>query len=584
MLSLIKKFLNYKVMGVTTLIAGLFMLVGVIGWGAFNWSMELTNTEDFCISCHEMKDNVYQEYKKTIHYSNRSGVRATCPDCHVPKEWTYKIKRKIQASNELLHKALGTIDTPEKFNEKRLELAMHEWERMKETDSRECRNCHNFESMHQDSQKPRALKQHTNALQDGNTCIDCHKGIAHQDVRHLVDEELLEEMEAPNPEHAKPEAALHLFQRDLERKEKEKAEAEAKAAEEAKQAAIAEEKAKADAVAAAKKAKTAGKKAAKRSGGVSWSGVKKRQVTLFYPGQSSIEWIQKGSEHGGKRPFQAGDRCVECHDNETADMGQKIVTGEKLEDTVIPGKRGSLAVDIQAQHDADYLYMKFQWPNGKHAPVPFAKGGKMDVKNQMKLALMIGNDDVEYADRAGCWGSCHDDVTNMPGELDKATLDASEFNGRLDFKSGVTKYLSESRTKVESKGCRGKKLGGWDKLKNPEAVEEELAAGNFLDLIRYQSGTGLVEDGYILDERKMKGGQGAEVKANLSKGTWTVEMKRKLKSKEKGDISLELDKIYNIGFAIHDDYSDSRFHHVSLGYRMGFGAAKEGVEIVVKKK
>ena len=85
-----------------------------------------------------------EEYKDSIHYTNRTGVRATYPDCHVPKEWAYKVVRKIQATNELLHKALGTIDTPEKFESKRLEIARHVWKAMKDTDSRECRNCHDL--------------------------------------------------------------------------------------------------------------------------------------------------------------------------------------------------------------------------------------------------------------------------------------------------------------------------------------------------------------------------------------------------------------------------------------------------------
>lgn len=161
----------------TVLMVGVF--IGVIFWGGFNTVMEVTNTESFCISCHEMEDNVYKEYRDTVHYSNRSGVRATCPDCHVPREWTYKIVRKIQASNELLHKALGTIDTPEKFEAKRLQLAQHVWKVMKETDSRECRNCHDFQSMDYMAQERRAIKQHDKGLEMGMTCIDCHKGIAH---------------------------------------------------------------------------------------------------------------------------------------------------------------------------------------------------------------------------------------------------------------------------------------------------------------------------------------------------------------------------------------------------------------------
>jgi cytochrome c-type protein NapC len=159
--------------------AGLWFVIGIAAWGGFNWSLELTNTESFCISCHEMRDNVYQEYRQTIHYSNRTGVSATCPDCHVPKQWQYKVIRKIQASNELLHKVLGTIDTPEKFNGKRLELARHEWDRMKRTDSRECRNCHHFDAFDYGEQGRRSAAMHQTGLSGGQTCIDCHKGIAH---------------------------------------------------------------------------------------------------------------------------------------------------------------------------------------------------------------------------------------------------------------------------------------------------------------------------------------------------------------------------------------------------------------------
>ena len=152
---------------------------GIIFWGGFNTAMEATNTETFCISCHEMEVNVYEEYKDTIHYNNRTGVRATCPDCHVPKDWVHKIKRKIQASNELFHKVMGSIDTPEKFEAKRLQLARNVWRTMKETDSRECRNCHDFESMDYTMQQQRAMNRHSKGFDEGQTCIDCHKGIAH---------------------------------------------------------------------------------------------------------------------------------------------------------------------------------------------------------------------------------------------------------------------------------------------------------------------------------------------------------------------------------------------------------------------
>ena len=162
------------------LLLGVGVIAGILFWGGFNWAMELSNTETFCISCHEMKKNVYEEYRDTIHYSNRTGVRATCPDCHVPKQWIHKLFRKIRATNELYHHFAGTLSTPEKFDAKRLELARHVWKGMKETDSRECRNCHDIESMDFSAQQGRARRKHSKVVERGETCIDCHKGIAHK--------------------------------------------------------------------------------------------------------------------------------------------------------------------------------------------------------------------------------------------------------------------------------------------------------------------------------------------------------------------------------------------------------------------
>ncbi len=156
-------------------------VAGIVFWGGFNTALEITNTEAFCTGCHEMRNNVFEELKPTIHYSNRSGVRATCPDCHVPHKWTDKIGRKMQASKEVWGKIFGTIDTREKFIDMRLELAQHEWARLKANNSLECRNCHNFASMDFTRQSVRAQNQHSTALARGEkTCIDCHKGIAHR--------------------------------------------------------------------------------------------------------------------------------------------------------------------------------------------------------------------------------------------------------------------------------------------------------------------------------------------------------------------------------------------------------------------
>ena len=171
-------------------LGGLFItgaIFGVLFWGGFNWAMELSNTEAFCISCHEMESTVYQEYKQKVHYSNRTGVKAICSDCHVPKDWVHKVIRKVRASNELFHKIIGTVNTKEKFEAHRLELAKEVWAEMKATDSRECRNCHSMTAMDLEKQKPRARAQHESSIKDKETCIDCHKGISHKAVHEEQD-------------------------------------------------------------------------------------------------------------------------------------------------------------------------------------------------------------------------------------------------------------------------------------------------------------------------------------------------------------------------------------------------------------
>ena len=181
--SLRKPSVKYSLLGISST----FFVVGILFWGAFNTGMEATNTLDFCITCHEMRDNVYQEYKETIHYSNRTGVRAVCSDCHVPKDWTHKMIRKAQASFEVWGKLTGSIDTAEKFEAKRMELATHEWNRMKGNNSRECRNCHDFDAMSAELQKQTPYRKHMKAKEEGKTCIDCHKGIAHHLPKEYVD-------------------------------------------------------------------------------------------------------------------------------------------------------------------------------------------------------------------------------------------------------------------------------------------------------------------------------------------------------------------------------------------------------------
>lgn len=177
---MIKKFWNWfrspskMAVGAVVLLSA---LGGILAWGGVNAGLEHTNTEQFCSDCH--MNDVVPEYRQTVHYSNRSGVKAICSDCHLPHEFIPKWTRKIQAAKEVYAHVTGKVDTKEKFEAHRLEMAEREWARMKANNSQECRNCHNFDDMDFTQQKTVAQEMHSRAQDEGKTCIDCHKGIAH---------------------------------------------------------------------------------------------------------------------------------------------------------------------------------------------------------------------------------------------------------------------------------------------------------------------------------------------------------------------------------------------------------------------
>lgn len=165
--------------GLGVLVTGGF-IAGIIFWNGFDAGLKATNSEAFCISCHTMADNVYPELQQTVHFRNRTGVRAYCSDCHVPHNFTDKIARKVQASREVWNHLTGDIGTREKFIDKRLELAQREWARMNANGSKECRACHDYEHMAFEKMDIMAEMEMRGAAQRNTSCIECHKGIAHQ--------------------------------------------------------------------------------------------------------------------------------------------------------------------------------------------------------------------------------------------------------------------------------------------------------------------------------------------------------------------------------------------------------------------
>ena len=263
-----------------------------------------------------------------------------------------------------------------------------------------------------------------------------------------------------------------------------------------------------------------------------WSKVPSKTITLFYPGAAHWEWMQKATEHSGIKGMRKGESCAGCHDQETADMGKKMVTGQKVEPAPPKGKAAAIPVTVQAAHDGSNMYIRFSWKQP-----PSAGGAKQDPDNPVKLAFMLEDNKIEMANLAGCWLTCHQDARTMPDAKD------------------------DKRTKYVAGGA--------------------LAGGKFFDLLQWKSGKGAKPaDGYVADKRVMEGGKAlVDVKAEQKGDTWTVTFARRLTGGE-GDVTLVAGKAYNFDVAIHDDSAIGRFHHVSLGYSLGLDNAKVDINVV----
>lgn len=272
---------------------------------------------------------------------------------------------------------------------------------------------------------------------------------------------------------------------------------------------------------------------------VDWTGVPEHEVALFYPGQASWEWALTEKDHSGAPKFREGKNCKGCHEGEQADIGAAIVGGEKLEAAPIAGKPGHLLLRVQAARDAERLYFRLRWTG---AP---ASGTKLDPDVAARVTVMLGTEQVKEAMRAGCWGSCHDDNRGMVS----AEADSTR-----------SKYLASSRSKLSRKG-------GGKNIKPDADLQALLGQGAFLEYWQAKLNPGQPaqpSSGYVLDKRHRHETPVALVEATQSGDEWTVVLSGPLKAGGPGQLALENGKTYAVGFAVHDDFADHRFHHVSL--------------------
>lgn len=154
------------------------MGIGALALWGTQTIMHKTSSPEFCVSCHSMS-HPEQEWEGSSHFANAKGVRAECADCHVPQEGWHYVKAKFLALKDVWYEMQGKLDSKQKYEEHRAEMAQQVWSEMKANDSETCRSCHSFDAMEFSEQTQLAKETHLVAQKNGQTCIDCHKGIVH---------------------------------------------------------------------------------------------------------------------------------------------------------------------------------------------------------------------------------------------------------------------------------------------------------------------------------------------------------------------------------------------------------------------
>lgn len=257
---------------------------------------------------------------------------------------------------------------------------------------------------------------------------------------------------------------------------------------------------------------------------INWSNVPEKTFTLFYPGQSSYQWLRSKEHKRAYTKVIKGDACVSCHEGEEADMGKVTVTGERLEPDPIPGKEGFKKLKVQAVHDDAYLYFRFQWQGqgnhegrmhnmvrfdgkewewyGSHRANKKVREGKTPAIYEDRLAIMIDDGGVPNFANQGCWLTCHNGMRDMPNEAKGDVVKSHPYLGGVKKESDVRKYLPSSRTD---------EAASWDKTKAPEEMAKIQASGGFLDLMQWRvarsNPVGMADDGYVLDYRNFDAGK-----------------------------------------------------------------------------
>jgi hypothetical protein len=254
---------------------------------------------------------------------------------------------------------------------------------------------------------------------------------------------------------------------------------------------------------------------------INWSRVPATTVTLFYPGQSSYEWLRTGS-HPGMQAVLDGQACITCHKGTERTLGDRIVKGGPLEPTPVKGKNGTVDLRVQAAYDASNAYLRFQWrtlnahPGTEHQYLRFdgkqwqvfgyprldqvvRESREMGIYED-RMTIMIDDGKVPLFAQQGCWLTCHNGQRDMPNQFTGQEVRGNALLTAIK-KSDVRKYLPATRTNPSD----------WKSGKTLEEIAKIKAAGGFVDLIQWRAhrshAVGMADDGHVLEFRNSDSGR-----------------------------------------------------------------------------
>ncbi|KIL97038.1 Cytochrome c-type protein NapC [Paramagnetospirillum magnetotacticum MS-1] len=285
-----------------------------------------------------------------------------------------------------------------------------------------------------------------------------------------------------------------------------------------------------------------------------WSDVPAKEVVLFYPGQSSLEWVLSG-DHGGAPKVKNGKACKECHLGEEKDMGATLVSGAKNEPAPMAGKPAFIPATVRVAQENGRLLVRLEFKEGAQPD------SKMDPDFATKVTMMLDDGTLPEATQAGCWGTCHEDAAKMP---------AGGTGER-------TKYLNRSRAKPSRQGAG-------DELVAAAELEKMRASGQVMEFwqARLKPGMAAVAaSGTIFDKRMETKPSAVTAEASSNGDAWTVTLSRPLSAPAPYK-SIETGKTYTVGFAIHAGHTARRFHYVSLEHSLALD--KGDADLIAVKK